>query len=125
MRLYRGRIRCRQEEWKEAERIFTCMLQERPRDVGVLHAMGWSQLKQRNWSKALQLFTAIIAQREHVRSLVDAAECLYRLNRNKEALEFLARAKEQEPENAYALAPESRIVEAIGKSDPAYAATKL
>lgn len=125
MRLYRGRIRVRNEEWKEAERIFTGMLEERPHDVGVLHAMGWSQLKQRNWSKALQLFTAIIAKREHVRSLVDAAECLHRLNRNDEALEFLARAKEQESENAYALDLESRILEDIGELDAAYASAEL
>jgi tetratricopeptide (TPR) repeat protein len=125
MRLYRGRIRVRKEEWKEAERIFAGMLEERPLDVGVLHAMGWSQLKQRNWSKALQLFTAIIAKREHVRSLVDAGECLHRLNRNEEALEFLARAKEQESENAYALDLESRILEDIGELDAAYDSAEL
>jgi tetratricopeptide (TPR) repeat protein len=125
MRLYRGRIRVRNEEWKEAERIFTGMLEERPHDVGVLHAMGWSHLKQRNWSKALQLFTAIIAKREHVRSLVDSAECLHRLNRNEEALEFLARAKERESENAYALDLESRILEDIGELDAAYDSAEL
>lgn len=125
MRLYRGRIRVRQENWKEAERIFTGMLQERPHDVGVLHAMGWSQLKQRNWSKALQLFTAIIAKREHVRSLRDAAECLHRLNRNEEALEFLARAREQESENPYVLDLESRILEDIGELDAAYDSAEL
>ena len=86
MRLYRARIRIRQEHWEEAERILSKMLEERPLDVGVLHAMGWSQLKQRHWSQALQVFTGIIARREHSASLRDAAECLHRLNRNGEAL---------------------------------------
>jgi len=125
MRLYRGRIRVRQEEWKEADQIFTEMLVERPHDVGVLHAMGWSQLKQRNWSKALQLFTPIIAKREHVRSLRDAAECLHRLNRNEESLEFLARAKEQESENPFVLDLESRILEDLGELDAAYDSAEL
>jgi len=125
MRLYRGRIRVRQEEWKEADQIFTGMLVDRPHDVGVLHAMGWSQLKQRNWSKALQLFAPIIAKREHVRSLRDTAECLHRLNRNEEALEFLARAKEQESENPYALDLESRILEDLGELDAAYDSAEL
>ncbi len=71
------------------------------------------------------MFTAIIAKREHVRSLVDAAECLHRLNRNEEALEFLARAKEQESENAYALDLESRILEDIGELDAAYDSAEL
>jgi tetratricopeptide (TPR) repeat protein len=125
MRLYRGRIRVRQEDWQEANRIFTDMLQERPNDVGVLHAMGWSQTRQRNWSKALQLFTAIIAKREHVASLRDAAECLHRLNRNEEALKFLARAKERESENPFVLDLESRILEDMGKLDAAYNSAEL
>jgi tetratricopeptide (TPR) repeat protein len=125
MRLYRGRIRVRQEDWEEANRIFVGMLEERPLDVGVLHAMGWSQLRQHNWSKALQLFTAIIAKREHVASLRDAAECLHRLNRDEEALEFLARAKERESENPFVLDLESRILEDMGKLDAAYDSAEL
>jgi tetratricopeptide (TPR) repeat protein len=125
MRLYRGRIRVRQEDWEEANRIFTKMLEERPRDVGVTHAMGWSQLRQRNWSKALEIFTSIIAKREHVRSLGDAAECLHRLNRSKEALKFLERAKERESENPYVLDLESRILEDMGKLEAAYDSAEL
>jgi len=125
MRLYRGRIRVRQEDWEGADRIFAKMLQERPLDVGVLHAMGWSQLRQRNWSKALQEFTSIIARREHIASLRDGAECLYRLNRNEEALAFLARAKEHESENPFVLDLESRILEDMGQLDAAYDSAEL
>jgi tetratricopeptide (TPR) repeat protein len=125
MRLYRGRIRVRQEKWEEANRIFTKMLEERPLDAGVMHAMGWSQLRQRNWSKALQIFTTIIARREHVASLRDAAECLHRLNRNEEALKFLEQAKKRESENPYVLDLESRILEDMGKLDAAYDSAEL
>lgn len=125
MRLYRGRIRVRQEEWEDANRIFVGMLQDRPHDIAVLHAMGWSQLRQRNWSKALQLFTAIIAKRAHVASLRDAAECLHRLNRDEEALEFLSRAKERESENPFVLDLESRILENMGELDAAYDSAEL
>ncbi len=125
MRLYRGRLRVRQEQWEAANQIFTKMLEERPRDVGVMHAMGWSQLRQRNWKKALDIFTSIIAKRDHVRSLRDAAECLYRLNRNDEALKFIERAKERESENAYVLDLESRILEDLGKLDAAFDSAEL
>jgi tetratricopeptide (TPR) repeat protein len=125
MRLYRARIRIRQEHWEEADRILSKMLEERPLDVGVLHAMGWSQLKQRHWSKALQVFTGIIARREHGASLRDAAECLQRLNRNHEALEFLARAKLLESENAFVLDLESRILEDMGELDAAFTSAEL
>jgi tetratricopeptide (TPR) repeat protein len=125
MRLYRGRIRIRQEEWEEANRIFTKMLEERPFDIGVMHAMGWSQLRQRNWSKALQIFTSVIAKREHVASLRNAAECLHRLNRNEEALKFLERAKERESENPFVLDLESRILEDMGELEAAYDSAEL
>jgi tetratricopeptide (TPR) repeat protein len=125
MRLYRGRIRVRQEDWEGANRIFTEMLVERPHDVGVMHAMAWSQLRQRNWSKALQMFTTIIARRDHVASLRNAAECLHRLNRNEEALAFLERAKERESENPFVLDLESRILEDMGQLDAAYDSAEL
>lgn len=125
MRLYRARIRIRQEHWEEANLILSKMLEERPLDVGVLHAMGWSQLKQRHWSRALQMFTGIIARREHIASLRDAAECLQRLNRNEEALEFLARAKTIESENPFVLDLESRILEDMGELDAAFSSAEL
>jgi len=57
--------------------------------------------------------------------LRDAAECLHRLNRNEEALKFLARAKERESENPFVLGLESRILEDIGKLDAAYDSAEL
>ena len=125
MRLYRARIRIRQERWEEADLILSAMLAERPLDVGVLHAMGWNQLKQRHWSQALQVFTGIIARREHGASLRDAAECLQRLNRSKEALEFLARAKAIESENPFVLDLESRILEDMGELEAAFNSAEL
>src|ERR1035437_4181328 len=56
MRLYRARIRIRQEEWAQADMILQQMLKERPQDVGVVHAMGWSQLRQNRLVQALDLF---------------------------------------------------------------------
>jgi hypothetical protein len=55
------------------------MLAERPDDVGVLHVMGRSQLRQHHLREALELFARVIARREHVASLRGAAECLHRL----------------------------------------------
>jgi Flp pilus assembly protein TadD len=120
MRLYRARIRIRQEEWAEANRILEQMLEERSEDVGVIHAMGWAQLRRNNWPKAMELFTRVIAKREHVASLRDAAECLHREGRNEEALKFLHRAKKQESENPFVLDLESRILEDLGQLAPAY-----
>ena len=125
MRLYRGRLRVRQERWEEADRIFAEMLLERPADIRVLHAKGWCQLRQRNWERALQVFTSVIAKRPHVASLRDAAECLHRLQRNTEALKFLERAKEEESENPYVLDLESRILEDLGELDAAYDSARL
>jgi tetratricopeptide (TPR) repeat protein len=125
MRLYRARIRIRQEEWAQADGILGEMLTERPEDVGVIHAMGWSQLRRNNLPKALELFTRVIARREHVASLRDSAECLHRLERDEEALKFLNRAKQQESENPFVLDLESRILEDLGRLAQAYESALL
>jgi tetratricopeptide (TPR) repeat protein len=125
MRLYRARIRIRQEQWREAETLLEQMLAERPDDVGVLHVMGRSQLRQNHLREALELFTRVIARREHVASLRDAAECLHRLGRNQEALRFLERAKRRESEDPFVLDLESRILEDEGKLQPALEAALL
>jgi tetratricopeptide (TPR) repeat protein len=125
MRLYRARIRIRQEEWAQADDILKKMLEERPSDIGVLHVMGWSQLRQHHLQEALEIFAGIIARREHVASLRDAAECMHRLGNNEEALRFLERAKQQESENPFALDLESRILEDLGQLEPAYQAALL
>ena len=125
MRLYRARIRIRQEDWDEADAILTDMLEERPNDVGILHAMGWQQLRQNNLDRALEIFTLVISRREHVRSLGNAAECLHRLKRNEEALKLLSRAKARESENPFVLDLESKILEDMDLLDPAYESALL
>jgi tetratricopeptide (TPR) repeat protein len=125
MRLYRARIRVREERWDEADRILQEMIRERPGDIGVLHATGWSQLKQRHLQEALDIFTGIISRRDHVASLRDAAECLYRLGNTREALKLLERAKEQESENAFVLDLESQILESLREFEAAYESALL
>ena len=84
------------------------------------------QLRRRHLPQALELFTRVIARREHVASLRDAAECLHRLERNEEApLKFLHRAKKQESENPFVLDLESRILEDLGQLAPAYESALL
>lgn len=125
MRLYRARIRVRQERWKEADEILSQMVQERPGDNNVIITMGWRQLRAKNWEVALEIFTTVISRRDHARALHFAAECLHRLNRYEEALEMLARAKNVESENAYVLDLESRILEDMGLFEAAYQSALL
>jgi tetratricopeptide (TPR) repeat protein len=125
MRLYRARVRIRGEEWAEADKILAEMLEERPADVGVLHAMGRSQQRQGNLRQALQIFTGVVARREHIASLSSAAECLHRLKRNPEALRFVSRARAQESENPFVLDLESRILEDMDELEPAYESALL
>lgn len=125
MRLYQARIRIRQERWSEADEILSGMLSERNDDTRVKHAIGWRHLRQKNFAQALSTFIEIVAQRDHVASLRDGAECLHRLGRNPEALEFLKRAKRQESENPFVLDLESRILEDLGQLNAAYDAALL
>lgn len=125
MRLYRARVRIRQEEWAEAETIISEMLKDRPGDVGALHAKGWLYLRQRRLPEALEVFAGIISRREHVASLRSAAECLHRMNRNSEALKFLSKAKVRESENPFVLDLESRILEDMGQLEPAFESALL
>jgi tetratricopeptide (TPR) repeat protein len=115
-----ARVRVREENWMEADAILDEMLMERDGDIGALHAKGWLRLRRRRLKEALEIFARIIARREHVASLRDAAECLHRLKRNDEALEFLKRAKARESENPFLLDLESRILEEKGELEPAY-----
>ncbi len=125
MRLYKARVRVRQEEWARANEIIKELLEERPSDVGALHAKGWRHLRQGRLPEALEIFAGIISRREHIASLRDAAECLHRLNRNPEALKFLERAKRRESENPFVLDLESRILEDMDQLHPAYESALL
>ena len=125
MRLYRARIRIRQEKWSEADTILASMLKERPGDRGVLHVMGWRHLREKNYSTALEILTTVIAHSEHVASLRDAAECLHMMGRDSEAIAFISRAKQVESSNPYVLDMESRIHESIGNLSQAYDALYL
>ena len=125
MRLYQVRVRVRQEQWADADAILADMLKERPGDVGALHAKGWRYLREGRLKEALEIFAGIIARREHIASLRDAAECLHRLNRNKEALQFLGRAKVRESENPFVLDLESRILEEMDELEPAFKSALL
>ena len=125
MRLYKARVNIRRERWKEAENILRELLSERPADKGVLHAMGWRFLRARVYDRALDHFIQVIEFGEHVRSLRDAAECLYELGNDDEALRFLERAKAVESENPYVLDLEARIYEGKNEYGLAYEAAKL
>ena len=120
MQLYKARILIRRERWEEADASLENILRERPTDRAALHAKGWRLLRQDRFAEAIEVFTKVIAREEHVSSLRDAAECLHRLNRNDEALEFLTRAKRVESDNPYVLDLEARILEERGEFDLAY-----
>ena len=120
IRLYEARILIRRERWDEADHILRQLLKERPRDRSVLHAKGWGLLRQGRFEEAISQFALVIAQSEHVASLRDSAECLHRLGRSEESLQFLARAKRVESDNPYVLDLEARIFEERGEFDSAY-----
>jgi tetratricopeptide (TPR) repeat protein len=125
MRLYKARVKVRHEDWAQADKIFAEMSLERPNDVGLVHAKGWRFLREHKLTEALNLFTDVLSRRPfHIASLRDAAECLYQLGRNEEALQFLAKAKTRESEDAYIFDLESRILEDMGKLDEAYKAAQ-
>ena len=121
-----ARIHIRRHRWEEADAIIHDLLNERPRDLGVRHLSGWRHLKSGDHREALALFTRVLARKEdRVGTLRDAAECLYRLERSNEALEFLERAKAVESDNAYTLELEARIYEDTGEYEKALAAMQL
>ena len=99
MRQYLARIRIRQHRWSDADRLIDQLRAEWPRDVGILHLSGWRLLHAKNYEDALHVFIQVLTEREHVASLRDGAECLYRLGRSTEALELLSRAKLIESDN--------------------------
>ena len=120
IRLHQVRILIRRENWTDSDRVLDELLRERPRDRATLHLRGWSLLRQRRFKEALEVFVKVIAQRSHVASLRDAAECLHALENDEEALRFLARAKGVESDNPFVLDLEARILEEKGELDLAF-----
>ena len=125
MRQYLARIRIRQRRWVEADGIVDGLLAERPGDVGARHLRGWRLLRFGSYEAALDVLVGILAEREHVASMRDGAECLYRLGRTGEALELLERAKKIESDNPYTLDLEARIYEESGAFEKAEAAARV
>ena len=125
MRQYLARIRIRQRRWNDADELIEALLRERPRDTGIRHVQGWKLLREGRFEEALRILMAVLANREHVASLRDAAECLYHLRRVPEALSFLQRAKQVESDNPYTLDLEARIYEEAGEYERALAAANL
>lgn len=126
MRMYRARIRIRQEKWDESDSILEEMINERPGHTAVSHLMGWRHLRAGNLERALEILIAVSAKSpNHVRTLRDGAECLFKLQRSTEALSFIERAKKVESNNPYTLDLESRILESMGKLTEAYDAASL
>ena len=125
IRNYLVRIHIRRQRWESADKLIHELLEERPGDVGVQHLDGWRWLREGKHDIALRKLMVVLAHREHVASLRDAAECLYQLDRRNEALEFLERAKRVESDNAYTLELEARIHEDAGDYDKALAAMRV
>ena len=126
MRQYLARIHIRRHRWNDADELIEGLLRERPSDTVSRHLRGWRLLRARDHEGALKQFTEILARRsDHVASLRDAAECLYRLGRPSEALEFLERAKGIESNNPYILELEARIYEEIGDFAQALVAVRI
>lgn len=126
MRQYLARIHIRKHRWNDADDLIEALLRERPSDTVSRHLRGWRLLRAQDHERALQQFTDILARRaDHVASLRDAAECLYRLGRPSEALEFLKQAKGIESNNPYTLELEARIYEEIGDFSQALVAVRI
>ena len=126
MRMYLARINIRKNRWKDADKIIEPLLDERPRDRGIQHLRGWRLLRGGLYEEALSAFSKVLAKDDqHVPSYRDSAECLYKLGRPAEALEFLAQAKNIESDNPFALDLEARIYEEMGQFEEALAAARI
>ena len=125
MRQYLARIRIRQRRWADADELIDALLNERSRDIGIRHVRGWRLLREGRHEAALGILSGILAERDHVASFRDAAECLYRLGRVPEALEFLQRSKQVESDNPYTLDLEARIYEEAEEYDLALEAANV
>ena len=126
MRMYMARIHIRRGRWDEADGVLKQLLRERPRDRGIRHIRGWRLLRSGAYEDALSAFAEVLATHDrHVASYRDSAECLYRLGRSTEALDFLGRAKDIESDNPFILDLEARIYEEMGRFQEALAAARV
>lgn len=126
VRTYLARIHVRENRWEQADELLGQLLQERPRDRGIKHLRGWRLLRAGAYDDALSAFSDVLAVHDqHVASYRDSAECLYRLGRPAEALDFLRRAKHIESDNPFALDLEARIYEEMGRFEEALAAARV
>ena len=98
---------------------------QRQWDVAILHLRAWRLLRAGRHEEALQAFLQILAERDHVASMRDGAECLYKLARTQEALDLLDRAKHIEINNPFTLELEARIYEETGDFPRALAAARV
>lgn len=125
MRMCLARIHVRRNRWDEADEIIGQLMSERPRDRGVRHLRGWRLLRANAYDEALTVFSEVLAGNDrHVASYRDAADCLFRLERYREALEFLQQAKHIESDNPYTLDLEARIYEKLGLFNEALTAVR-
>lgn len=120
-RLYRARCLIRTGNTGDARGILREMIQERPRTVSVLHALGRTFMGEQEWQAALAYFREALAGRgDHLPSLRESAMCYLRLRDLKNAQGFVTRAKEINPTNPFILQIESMILEERGQFDEAY-----
>lgn len=126
MRMCLARIHVRKSRWDQADALIRQLLKERPRDRGIGHLQGWRLLRAGCYDDALSAFSDVLADHDqHIASYRDSAECLYRLGRPAEALDFLRRAKHIESDNPFTLDLEARIYEEMGRFKEALAAARV
>ena len=126
MRVYLARIHVRRGRWNEADKLIGQLLREKPQSPGIGHLHGWRLLRANSFEDALSAFLKVLnIHNQHVASYRDAAECLYRIGRSKDALDFLGKAKQIESDNPFVLDLEARIYEERGQFEEALAAARV
>lgn len=110
VRYYLARSLTRLERTVEAHNVLNKMLEERPKDVRVMHAIGRVEFEHGDPNVALQWFTRALSVDEfHVSSLRDASECLLRLDRLQDAEGYIRRALREAPRAPFVLLVEAQI----------------
>ena len=126
MRQCLARIHIRKHRWNDADEMIDVLLKERPRDIGTLHMRGWRWLRAGEYERALEEYIHVLSYHgDHIASLRDGADCLHRLGRTTEALDFLERAKQIESDNPFVLDLEARILEELGEFEKALVSARV